>query len=184
MIDILNQLNDKGWFNVVVTLALVIILIPIAIDSWKKFKSSIGLKSVEELEDEQFKKDIKNLKSDMIELEKKFDDYCKNHEKDCQKWRGQSVDIRDELIESISSIKDALNDIKINNLNEKIDRMRWKILDFASQIRNERISYPEQFNNVLRTYDEYERTLRENDMTNGQVDESIKFIREKYHELL
>lgn len=184
MIEILNQLNDTGWFNVLLTLALIIILIPLAIDSWKKFKSSIGLKSVEELENENKKKEIKKLKEDLENLEHKFQRYCKEHEEDCEKWRKRSIDIRGDLVHSIADIKQSLEDIKSNNLSEKIERMRWKILDFASQIRNNRISHPEQFNNVLSTYDDYEKILKENNMSNGQADESIRFIREKYHELL
>lgn len=184
MIDALTKLNGLGWFNVILTISLVIILIPLAIDSWDKFKKTIGLKSIEEIEEERQANEIKELKKNLEDLNNRFEKYCIDHEADCSKWREKSMDVRNELSCTINEIVKVLNDIKKNNLDEKIERMRWKILDFASQIRNHQISHPEQFNNVLRTYDEYETVLRENNLSNGQVDESIKFIREKYHELL
>ncbi len=109
MIEMLEKLNGMGWFNVILTLALVIILIPLAIDSWKKFKSSIGLKSVDEIEDENNKKDIIQIKEDIRNLEHRFDRYCKDHEEDCAKWRGQSVEIRNDLKKDIKSLMEKFD---------------------------------------------------------------------------
>ena len=195
MIDALEKLNELGWFYVVLTVALSGGLVVGAIELGKKLKSSLGFKSIVELEREQTKKDIDELKQTVKNLDKKIDDkftevhnelesYKNDHHKDCLAWRGQSIDIRDHLTDSLTTMTNVLNEMKADALDEKIERMRWRILDFASQIRNGRISHPEQFNNVLHTYDDYEKLLEKHNLTNGQVDESIKFIREKYHEML
>ena len=188
MISTLNELNELGWFFVALAVVLVISGIVSGVKLWKDFTASLGLKSVSELEKEQTKKDIKILQDSVIQLKNDFESYKKD--KDCQyhTYHDESVHIREELVTSMNDymkeISKALNEIKEDALTEKIERMRWKILDFASQIRNGRISYPEQFNNVLKTYDEYEHILDKHNLTNGQVDESIKFIKEKYHEML
>lgn len=173
MVELLKELNDLGWFNVILIIALAIILIPLAIESWKKFVKSIGLKSVEEIEDEK-------TESTLSHLEHEVEQYKENRIHD----REQSFQIQHELIDMINSVNDALNKIKSDALEDKIERMRWRILDFASQLRNRQIIGLEQFNFIFKTYDKYEKILEENGLINGQVEESIKFIREKYHEML
>lgn len=55
---------------------------------------------------------------------------------------------------------------------------------FANDLINGKTCYKEQFDNILKTYGSYEKILEENNMTNGQVEESMKFIKEQYHELI
>ena len=40
------------------------------------------------------------------------------------------------------------------------------------------------YNNVFRDYDDYERIIHDRGLSNGYVEESIKFIRLKYQEML
>lgn len=173
VINLLEKLNELGWFGALLAVAATIVLIPAVIDSWKKFKSSIGLKSNTELEDEKLEKTLKSLQN-------QIDEFKANRISD----RKQSMSIQKELTDSINNITSAINEMKSDALETKIDRMRWKILDFASRLRNGEITHPEQFSNVLKTYDAYEKILDEHELTNGQIDESIKFIKEKYHEIL
>lgn len=42
----------------------------------------------------------------------------------------------------------------------------------------------ERFNNILRDCDDYERIIHDNDMKNGFAEESMKFIKTKYQEML
>lgn len=173
MVDTLEKLNEFGWFYVVLVIALVIVLIPLIVESWKKFVKAIGLQSVEEIQDEQTEKTIHHL-------EHEVEQYKENRIHD----REQSFQIQHELIDMINKITDSLDEIKADALEEKIERMRWKILDFASQLRNGQILCSEQFNYIFKTYDDYEKLLKKYGLTNGQVEESIKFIRERYHEML
>lgn len=173
MIKLLEQLNELGWFSSLLIVAIFIVLVPAVIDSWKKFKSSLGLKNVDEIEDENVKNTLSNLQNQINNLK----DY---HNKDMHQHSG----IQEEIMKAISNINKALDDIKSDALETKIDNMRWKILDFSSQLRNGQITHPEQFSNVLKTYDDYEVILKKHGLTNGQIDGSILFIREKYHEML
>lgn len=184
MLEIISQLNGVGCLTVVTVVVLIIELVPNAIESWGKFLNSIGLVSKRQIHELDQETEINNLKDEL----KTYQETTFQRENE---WHQQSIDIRDGLKENQMHIADTINEISKNLkelqegfLEEKIDRMRWKILDFANAIHNGRVSYLEQFNNVLKTYDEYEKILEERGLTNGQVEESISFIREKYQELL
>lgn len=95
------------------------------------------------------------------------------HEEDLKR-----SDIKDEEI-----CKDVL---KLTNMfvEKEIDDLRWKILDFCSALSNGRKYNRETFDHIIQIYNKYEKILEENDMENGLVEESINFVREKYHEYL
>ena len=70
-------------------------------------------------------------------------------------------------------------------MEDKIERKRWNILNFADELRhNDGVADNERYNNVFRDYDDYERIIRDKGLSNGYVEESIKFIRLKYQEML
>lgn len=184
MVTTLQELNEIGWFLVFAAVVLAITAIVSGVKLWKDFKFSVGLKSVTELDKEQTKKDIKELQDNIKLLKCEFEQYKKDKDVQYHMYHQESIGIRDNITQSMTEITKILNEMKSDALDEKIDRMRWKILDFASQVRNGNISYPEQFNNVLKTYDEYEALLEKFGLSNGMVDESIKFIKEKYHDML
>lgn len=69
-------------------------------------------------------------------------------------------------------------------IDEKIEDLRWKILDFSSAVSNGRKYNRESFDHIINIYDKYEEILKENGMKNGLAEESIRYIREKYVECL
>lgn len=84
-------------------------------------------------------------------------------------------------------------DLLMRELNEKLDKnnavtlsilienKRSSIIDFASKAIDE--SYPvtkEQYNRIFKIYEEYEDIIKENGLTNGEVDIAIRIIRESY----
>jgi len=98
--------------------------------------------------------------------------------------REQSLQIQKQITDSISAISNKIDTIQESFIVDKIENMRWKILGFANDLINGKTCYKEQYDNILRTYDDYEQILEKNGMSNGQVEESMKFIREKYHDLI
>lgn len=85
---------------------------------------------------------------------------------------------QDALMRELSEKLDKNNDITLSIL---IENKRNSIIDFASKVIDE--SYPvtkEQFNRVLKIYEEYEEIIEENELTNGEVDIAIRIIRESY----
>ena len=80
----------------------------------------------------------------------------------------------------ISKISQGIDDIKDALLKDNIEKKRKSILDFCSSLSNNQKQNNEAFNDIFRTYAEYEKILKDNKLENGQAEESIKFIREKY----
>ena len=84
----------------------------------------------------------------------------------------------------ISKISQGIDDIKDTLLKDNIEKKRKSILDFCSSLSNDQKQNSEAFNDIFRTYSEYEKILKDNKLENGQAEESIRFIREKYQEKL
>lgn len=85
---------------------------------------------------------------------------------------------QDNLMRELSEKLDKNN---ADTLSLLIDNKRNTIIDFASKVIDE--SYPvtkEQFNRILKIYEEYENIIEENGLTNGEVDIAIRIIRESY----
>lgn len=79
----------------------------------------------------------------------------------------------------------TLKDIRKDLLEERVERKRSNIINFADELRhNNQGVDTERFNNILRDCDDYERIIHDNDMKNGFAEESMKFIKTKYQEML
>lgn len=97
----------------------------------------------------------------------------------------QSDDIRkeqDRLMHELNGKLDKNNAVILSML---IENKRNFIIDFASKVIDEK--YPvtkEQFNRVFKIYEEYEDIIKENELTNGEVDIAIRIIRESYEKHL
>lgn len=80
----------------------------------------------------------------------------------------------------ISKISQGIDEIKDTLLRDNIEKKRKIILDFCSSLSNNQKQNNEAFNDIFRTYADYEQILKDNKLENGQAEESMKFIREKY----
>lgn len=80
----------------------------------------------------------------------------------------------------ITKIVQGIEDIKRSQLDTNIDSMRWEILDFASALMGGRKYNRESFDHIYRIYEKYETILKDNKMTNGFVDDSMKIVSEYY----
>lgn len=93
-------------------------------------------------------------------------------------WVNSRAKVYDAGIADLEEKIDKNNAITLSLL---IDSKRNTIIDFASKVIDE--NYPvtkEQFNRVLKIYEEYEEIIEENELTNGEVDIAIRIIRESY----
>lgn len=184
MIEIFKQLTEMGWATVVLTVILIVLFTPAAIKAWKEFWETLGFTSTKEIHETEQELKIK-------ELDEKLEKYQNDTLTRETTWHQQSIDIRDGLqqnqehmVNTMTDISKSLEDLKAELLNEKIERMRWRILDFATTLRNDHVADVEQFSNVLAVYDKYEQLIEEHKLVNNQVNASIAFIKTKYQELL
>lgn len=84
----------------------------------------------------------------------------------------------------ITKMSKGIENIETELLDNNLERKRKYILDFCSSLSNGQRQNREAFNNVFKTYKNYEKLLSDHNMENGQAEESMKFISEKYQEFL
>ena len=91
---------------------------------------------------------------------------------------------REQSIAHDHEIKSDLEELTNMFVMKNIEDMRWRILDFGSAISNGRKFNKESYDFVLKTYDEYEEILERRHETNGVIELTVNFIKEKYQENL
>ena len=84
----------------------------------------------------------------------------------------------------ITKMSKGIENIETELLDNNLERKRKYILDLCSSLSNGQKQNKEAFNNVFKTYKKYEDLLSAHNMENGQAEESMKFISEKYQEFL
>lgn len=109
----------------------------------------------------------------LLEHEKKIKNLATKHDEDTKKINNEENAIRQDIAKLTEMF-----------LDKQIDDMRYEILDFASSLSSGRKHNRESFDHILRVYQKYEKILEENNLENGLVEESIKYIQETYHDLL
>ena len=78
-------------------------------------------------------------------------------------------------------LNEKLDKNNADTLSLLIDGKRNTIIDFASKVIDE--NYPvtrEQFNRIFKIYEEYEKIIENNNLTNGEVDIAYRIIKESY----
>ena len=86
--------------------------------------------------------------------------------------------------QEIQKISKGIDDIKNNLVQKEISDIRWELLNFCSALTGGQDYNREAFEHIFRTYEQYEKILADNHMTNGYIVESMKAVREIYHNKL
>lgn len=164
--EILTELSQVNFLSYAITTVLLFIAFKAFILAIEWIMDYFGIETKWMRQKREEHDLLVQTSQNLIALQKK-------HEEDLKR-----SDIKDEEI-----CKDVL---KLTNMftEKEIDDLRWKILDFCSALSNGRKYNRETFDHIIQIYNKYEKILEENDMENGLVEESINFIREKYHEYL
>lgn len=129
---------------------------------------------------EESRKDRKALHDEMT----KFADNRVNDRK-------QSIQIQQELKDSIQNLIDGQHnrDEKINNLTDmfvdkEINDYRWEIINFATNVSEGKPCNKDSFKHCLRTYEKYEALLEKYGLENGEVEISMQVVNEAYKKKL
>lgn len=157
----------------------------------RKKKERIALSKVTDVLDEH-----KQMAQTINNVERLLGDIDKHYSKDNIAMRdGWMKEVNEHIADSEERKKEQ--DSLMRELSEKLDKnnavtlsilienKRSSIIDFASKVIDE--SYPvtkEQYNRIFKIYEEYEDIIKENGLTNGEVDIAIRIIRESYEKHL
>ena len=135
----------------------------------------------------QEKEQIKETAETLVEVKKLLADVNTHYSEDNIKkrnkwmnWVNNQAEVYDTSIAELEKKMDKNNEITLSLL---IENKRNIILDFAGHVVDEK--YPatrEQFNRVLKVYNEYETIIEENNLTNGEIDIAYRIITDAYAE--
>ena len=202
MTELLLELQTIEWSNLVAWLAIIIVAFPKVKKMFKDFELESGIQfpwtTRKKALEKKFEELDMKINTTRKELDDKIDSIHKAEHIEHETWHQQSITIRDNLAENqhkleenqasfmntLSEISRSLAELKADFLDERLERKRWNILNCASKLRNGDTVDMEEYVNVFQDYDSYEDIIKKNGLTNGLIEESIKFIREKYQELL
>ena len=151
----IEQLTHINYLSWILTLFIIMFATKEIIDIFSYFKSKLHLKTV-------IDEDKENVENRLSILEK--------HDN----WQYQEI----------LKISSGIDNISNSLLQKEIQDLRWELLDFCSALTNGRKYNQEAFKHIFRTYEDYEKLLSENGMTNGYVEESMNVVREIYHQKL
>lgn len=127
---------------------------------------------------------------EMIDDVKELLDDVKQHYSDdnITKRNAWMTEVTDRGIENrqlINMVSDKLDAQSKDILSLIIENKRSIIINFASRVSNESERFTrEQFNRVMKIYEEYEEIIAEHGMTNGEIDIAYRIITEAYEEHL
>lgn len=109
----------------------------------------------------------------LIQTSKGLVELQEHHKKDMER-----SDQRDEEI--ASDIK------KLTQMfvDKEIDDMRWEINNFATNVAEGKPCNKDSFTHCIRTYEKYEKILKENGLENGEVEISMELINDAYKQKL
>lgn len=151
-----------------------------------KIRKFFQRRKKEKLEVRQTIQDVKKLLSD-VNAHYSQDNITKR-----SNWmRGVNDSIRAydqaiaEIAQNLTHVTNALNANTKMTEGVFIQSSRDRILDFATKVSNEdTLVSREEFNRILKVYDEYEAFLKEHKRTNGEIDIAYRIINEAYAEHL
>ena len=185
-IKIMEYLQVPLW--IIVSVAGLLLVLNI-IGSILDFKGKVWPEIVNFRGRQRRKKEEKEKQSKLLEDVQKSLSEMKIHyspeklaERDAwMNWVNERADVYDASVKELAKFKDTLEITKELTLDLYININRNRIIDFAGKVINEDVPVSrEEFNRVFKIYGEYEDILEKYGKTNGEVEVSIRIIRDAY----
>lgn len=123
--------------------------------------------------------------SSVNDMKRYMEEISKHYSPERIKYRDEWIDLVNKRLAQSDAMTQELNKkLDRNNrdtLSLLIDSKRNALINFASRVIDEAAPVTrEQFNRAFKLYDEYERLITENGLTNGEVDIAHRIIEDSY----
>ena len=164
--DVIKQLTKLDYSTLIIGVAVVAGAFKVICEFFTWFVSYLGLETKKMRQSPEKYELLINTAQGLKSLQEKQENDVK-----------QSIRHDEHIKDDIQKLSKMFIDLEIQDI-------RWNILSFCSDLSNGKQFSSEYYDYVFKLYDKYEKMLKENDMTNGLVEQSISYIREKYHESL
>ena len=175
------------WKSGIIVFLLIVVLLPKWGQAWKALCDFIGYEPKSLRKEREQKEKTKKLFEKQEEYHQQSIRIRDGLEKNQQKLdkNQQYLEMhQEEMKQDLFEIRTSLSCIQKMLLKNTIETKRKNILDFCATLSNKQKQNKEAFNEIFRTYEDYEKILKDNDMENGQTEESMKFISEIYQQML
>ncbi len=124
---------------------------------------------------------LKNVQIALDEMKTHYSPESLAKRNDWMNWVNDRAKVYDASVKELTTFKEALEVTKELTLDLYININRNRIIDFASQVVNEDAAVSrEAFSRIFKIYEEYVEILEKYNKTNGEVEVSIRIIREAY----
>ena len=97
------------------------------------------------------------------------------------KWIGRRLNF--ELKEDVEKIEKRIDELEMKQIQKDIEAKRKLILDFANSIRKDKKHTVEEYENVIRTIDDYILLCEKYNIKNGYITIQAKYINDTYYML-
>ena len=131
------------------------------------------------------RKALKDLPVKIQEFNETLSKFNKHYSPENIKKRNdwmKHIDDKEEIYDTeIDKLSKLLAKVNQTVVDIQIDNKRSQIIDFASMVSDENVPVTrEQFNRILKMYNDYERIISENNMTNGEIEIAYSIIVKAY----
>lgn len=184
-----NALTYLGIPMIVIACALALLFVLNIIGSICDFYGKVWPEIINFRARRRKKKEEKEKQSNLLKDVQTTLEEMKSHyspeklaERDAwMQWVNQRADVYDASVKELAKFKDTLEVTKELTLDLYININRNRIIDFAGKVINDEVPVSrEEFNRIFKIYGEYEDILEKYGKTNGEVEVSIRIIREAY----
>lgn len=97
------------------------------------------------------------------------------------KWIGRRLNF--ELKEDVEKIEKRIDELEMKQIQKDIEAKRKLILDFANSLRQDKKHTVEEYENVIRTIDDYILLCEKYNIKNGYITIQAKYINDTYYML-
>ena len=95
------------------------------------------------------------------------------------KWLGGKLN--GELQGKLDCLEEKFDKFTEESDSNRVEQIRWEILDFANSCRHKRKHTKDEFTHILQQHTKYEELIKKRNMENGVIDEEYKYIVELYN---
>lgn len=163
--------SQIGMAFVIVALCIVAILtiIPKVISGLKITYGAITNVSKKQAENVARKKQIDKNTQDIADINNKIDSLTTT-----------LTSFIHENKKSNESIMKSVNDLKQNEINKEIKKIRKEVLDFSDDLKDGRTKGNKQFKRIFSLAQEYTHLIKDNHLDNGYFETEFAYIRRTY----
>ena len=186
------------WWTVFMGIVTALVTFKFLYELFEWVVKKFGIETKREKENREMKQLLKNTSELATKTAKNLDILQNSYEKEEITFHNnldlfrnsltshisESKKDREKLHEEQKNLASSVNNLTKLVIENEIDNMRNQILEFTASLSSGKKYNRESFDHILRTYQKYEKILEENNMENGLIESSVKYIREIYQEHL